>query len=1321
MKCKIFHRTQSTTHNHHHLSKRQVYAHNYINLNGDKFPYHYCHNRICSTHYKWYNFIIKNLYEQFHNIANLYFLLIIVTYYFVDHVGSVTVTIMPLVILISITMIKDGIDDLLRYHSDKQLNSMKYLLLNIDFDRKSIKWIYKKASLLNVGDIICCFNNQSFPCDLLLLYSSHFNGYVYINTMNLDGENNIKKYNTLKQYQSSYANYIMTTTNNTTYKNNNSSIGDDDYNEKQFNELDFQSMIEHLYLQVICEQPNENLTSFQGYYKTAQHLNVAPVAPDEDGSHDGDETCFPLTYKNLVLRGSKLISTDYIIGLVIYTGKDTKLSLNSSKNLKRKYSTRENLSNIILLIFMVAMVTITLLITILSTIWIKNNTKKIWYIDFELLTIWQFIRTIIRFLFIINYLIPISIIVTIEFQQLLLSHFISNDIHMYNPIENISSHANNSQLADELGQIKFLFCDKTGTLTQNFMVLYSCCLLNKEEVYLCDTYTTYNTTTDNHTTYNTTTDNPTTYNTTTDNHTIYNDHSNNDSNRINLLSKENSYIKYLKLPDMNKDFREFLTIITLCHTVELKNYNKLNDTTEMDHHNGNSNIQQSSMNNYEPCRYYEYEATSSDEKALVEGASKLGVVFSGKEPDLNETGSNRLYIDYWSYSSTTTTTKKESNNEKFLNRQCYIVDAVLEFDPIRKRMSVMVRYPDGTYYVLSKGAESTILDPEKCSTTSKYQRSRAIHYVNEYALNGLRTLVFAKRQLTQSIYMKLLKNLKLASNLLNDERIHALKQCYNDIEYDMEPIYVTAIEDKLQPGVKNCIKALKEAGIQIWILTGDKAETAITICQSIEHFTSNMSLIKIMNCLTLQSTAYKIYEQLDTLQLYKDYHKQKDNHHHNSSSYTIPRIKTINYGRSSSMSRSSSMLKSSSMSRSSSMLKSSSSYMNGMYNNNNNSNDDTYYYCGNSKSNFFLFNRKHCLLNRYIRYKHKKHPGIANESIGLVIDGKSLQYALHTSLRDSFLELCMSVTTVLCCRMTPLQKASIVKLVQIGLAKHSRLSMKPVIAAVGDGGNDVAMILQANIGVGVYGKEGREAVRAADYSVTEFRHIKRLFLLHGHWSYYRITITMLFFYHKAVAFVCNQLCVIYNNGYSEIPSFGTILFICYNLTMTFLVSLGYGMFERHIEEKILLNKPYLYKAISYQANLKAWYIFLWVIDGIWHGFITYFIPYYCLAGGNLYAEAIFYQINHHNTNGNYDFTMIGNASFVYLWISVTIRSTIWTKDFNLMLILCHIGTTLNLVILFVFQDLRPGYPEDVSSSALSYDLLEANDSVKCFTDRIPTS
>ncbi|KAK4467824.1 hypothetical protein MN116_008747 [Schistosoma mekongi] len=1280
---------------------REIYANGYINLNGEKFHHTYCNNTICSARYTWYNFILKNLYEQFHNIANVYFLLIIITYFFVDHVGDVTVTIMPLFIILLITMIKDGIEDILRHNADKQLNSIEYLVLNIDFHYKHINWILKKASMLSVGDVIRCNVNQSFPCDLLLLSSSNSYGQVCITTANLDGECNIKKYSTLIKYQSIYQ-YLI----NNQYHNENININ-----------LNFEQIIKQLYLYVNCQQPTNDLTLFQGHYSNNSTYN--------------NNKLYPLTIKNLALRGTKLISTDYIIGLVIYTGKDTKLSLNS-QTIQRKYSTRENLSNIILLIFILNMIIITLLLTILSIIWINNNSMNIWYITFEKLTKWQFISSIIRFLFIMNYLIPIAIIITIEFQQLLLVYLIKNDRKMYSIVKNNNINNknyainNNSQLIDELGQIEFLFSDKTGTLTQNHMILRLCCLLNdgdnnnnnnnNEQVYKCDIEYQHNhrhqqqqqhrhddVDINNVKTNKTVIDVSSSSSSSDDddddddgdesidineNYTTLHNHQS-----LLLLSKINYNIKNPKQPDMNENLRDFLTIAALCHTVDLKDNIHSIENDHLD--NNNMNKHDTVFTSNEPPRYYEYEATSSDEKALVEGASLLGVVYSGKQLDVNQIGTNSLYIDYW---SNIKNDKDKQITSIFTQRQCYHVDAILEFDSLRKCMSVMVRYPDETCYVLSKGAEISILDPKRCSLTSNHRRTQAIHYVNEFAINGLRTLVFAKRQLHKNDYMKLLNNLKLASNLIGKARNNALKKCYEQIECDMVPICVTGIEDKLQPGVKKCIQDLKEAGIQIWILTGDKAETAIRVSQSIGHLTPNMSLIRIMNCQTLELTAYKIYEQLTGLRVCQEQQQQQqqrqqektkmksmmNNDIQNSSTilhnqFTVPRIKTINYNQNGSMNIASS---SSSFASSSSLL----SCFNRIETTKHSidRNDEVYYY----DRNKFLWNYRNCLLigncKQYIRRKHKKYPGMANESIGLIIDGQSLQYALHTSLRHAFLELCMNVTTVLCCRMTPLQKASIVKLVQIGLAKYTRQGTKPVIAAIGDGGNDVAMILQANIGVGVLGKEGREAACASDYAVTQFKHIKRLFLLHGHWAYYRITMTMLFFYHKAVAFVFNQICLTWFTGFSEIPLFGTILFICYNLTMTFLVSLGFGMFERHIQEKILLNKPHLYKAVSHQANLRAWYILLWILDGIWHGIVTFFMPYFCLAGGNLFAEAIFYESNK-ISGGIYDFTMIGNASFVYLWIAITLRSTIWTRDFNIMLILCHICTSLNVVILFVFQ------------------------------------
>ncbi|VDQ08379.1 unnamed protein product, partial [Trichobilharzia regenti] len=584
--CKCFQRRRKGKHdttNTTNSQSREVYANGLLNTKGDQFKHNYCNNAITSSRYTWYNFFPKNLFEQFHNMANIYFVLIAITYFFVDSFGDVSVTIMPLVVIIGLSMIKDGLEDILRHRADKQLNSLEFQVLNIDFNKKQIQWITKRAASISVGDVIYCKCNQAFPCDLLLLTSSNATGQVYITTANLDGESNAKKYYAISKMQSIYSEYAT-----------------DEMIDKKLQHSSFEYVIEELFLKVNCQPPNEQLNTFEGRY-TNKQLNGASL---------------PLIITNLALRGARLISTDYVIGLVLYTGKDTKLSLNSKKA-KRKYSSREGLSNVILLMFMGAMIGLTIILSILSTLWIKQNSVNIWYVTFEQLTPWQFVRTMFRFLFTLNYLIPISILVTTEFQQLLLAFTISNDIEMYDPVEDLRSRANNSQLADELGQVEFLFSDKTGTLTQNQMVLRSCCVLDKKEhVYKCDAGVVSSRSNSN-----------TNANTTNTDDTLRKEgeeevYSSSDSeeddaavvidenaqsrrniqqtaNKMNgkHKSKTSYNVKHPKLPDMNPKLREFLTIVALCHTVELDTTKTTGESTTSTTDNNKSYDTTEKLNN----------------------------------------------------------------------------------------------------------------------------------------------------------------------------------------------------------------------------------------------------------------------------------------------------------------------------------------------------------------------------------------------------------------------------------------------------------------------------------------------------------------------------------------------------------------------------------------------------------------------------------------------------------------------------------------------------------------------------------------------------
>ncbi|KAF7255003.1 hypothetical protein EG68_11770 [Paragonimus skrjabini miyazakii] len=286
----------------------------------------------------------------------------------------------------------------------------------------------------------------------------------------------------------------------------------------------------------------------------------------------------------------------------------------------------------------------------------------------------------------------------------------------------------------------------------------------------------------------------------------------------------------------------------------------------------------------------------------------------------------------------------------------------------------------------------------------------------------------------------------------------------------------------------------------------------------------------------------------------------------------------------------------------------------------------------------------------------------------------------------AFLDLCMSVTTVLCCRMTPLQKASIIELVHVGLKERSKQGGgAPVTAAVGDGGNDVSMLLQANVGIGIYGKEGREAVRAADYAIPQFQHLRRLLLVHGQWSYHRISMTMVMFYHKCVTFVTTQIALNFYSGISANSWFTSFHYTLYNLTFTALTNLLFGIFEKHLTDKQLLQHPRLYRLTIQHANLRAWYVILWVLDGVWQGLVIFYSVYFFLAGNEDYASAIFLTLDASPRN-QFDFTLCGCACLVYVIISVNIRAMLHTRDFNVAVAIGLVITAVgNLILLMILQ------------------------------------
>lgn len=443
----------------------------------------------------------------------------------------------------------------------------------------------------------------------------------------------------------------------------------------------------------------------------------------------------------------------------------------------------------------------------------------------------------------------------------------------------------------------------------------------------------------------------------------------------------------------------------------------------------------------------------------------------------------------------------------------------MQFNSFRMRMSVLVRAPDGQVLLFSKGADATMLElvaapdsPSKAATLAAVET-----HLDEFSRKGLRTLVVGMRVLEPDTVEETLRRLHQASAAL-ENRSAALESVYASLERDLTLLGATAVEDKLQPGVKNAMDKFREAGICLWVLTGDKVETAINISLSSGHFTHQ----------TNQLAAVGLPDEPTCLQVLQSHRTR------------LLRARGDGVA--------------------------GSGYGTGIY-------EDWQVVdgeggcVGSVDTTAATVGTPGGTEDIADNATHLTH----NDGHVLVIDGKTLAIALETC-KPLFKEVAWWVThkhpsacplpgtfsrkpltpplllphcacslcdSVLCCRLSPLQKALVVRLIKAGDGKGLRRRLGPITLAIGDGANDVAMIQEAHIGVGILGKEGRQAARSSDFSFGRFEILLRLILVHGHQFYDRISFSVHYFFYKALVFVVPLFMFEIFNSFSSQVGLGT--------------------------------------------------------------------------------------------------------------------------------------------------------------------------------------
>lgn len=1068
-------------------------------------------------------------------------------------------TIIPLSFFLSLSMAREGYDDWRRHRQDKVENNKDTHVLRTQprsIGHNEIKWEPKRWKDVRVGDVVKIDRDEWIPADLILLYSAGDNGIAYIETAALDGETNLKSRQALPQIAS--------------------------FCKDEETCAAFRGFIH-------SEDPNQDLYNFEGKISIGEEL-------------------FPLSNTEILYRGSILRNTPYIYGFVVFTGEETKIRMNASKYVRTKAPTLQHRVNKVVLVVVFIVVALAIFCTAGYQLWHSRTEDHSWYLEGGKIS---FMPIVASFIILFNTMIPLALYVSMEIIKLSQMIMLQWDVDLYHEESNTPCEARTATINEELGQVRYylfqtrgangsyIFSDKTGTLTDNIMLFRKMTIAgyawlhdldiqrdsNHSKVFLKHKKRKGKKAQRN-------VNRSASVGNMNDPRALkkslgrsgtdpwsYNDDSQSSSpsmrrsgtwrstavpSKPQELQTTMELIHYIQRHPHTifaRRARQFLLGIALCHTC-IPEYNEDDED-------------------------YEFRAASPDELALVDAAKELGYIVVDRQ-----VGSVTLKTH-------------PSGMDKEPVTEVYTILDVIEFSSARKRMSIVLKFPDGRICLFCKGADSIVterlrlcelalskakevqtavnarrsIEAERAIQTrmsisqsrhsmnlarpsisgSRYEAvrdldewlrkrqedhfvgdadsidvnagydarhslafgefrsplersvdpdtfiddriaendaivlERTFQHIQDFATEGLRTLLYGHRFMTEQEYTYWRKIYNEATTSL-ENRQEKIERAGDLIEVDLEISGATAIEDKLQDGVPDAIDKLRRANIKLWMLTGDKRETAVNIGHS--------------------------------CRLIKDYSK----------------VIVLDY------------------------------------------ND---------------LELQQTMASARIALNVEK---VAHSVV--VIDGATLGIIeKDPTLYTLYLDLAVEVDSVICCRASPSQKASMVSAVR-------KKVKRSVTLAIGDGANDIAMIQEAHVGIGITGREGLQAARSSDYSIAQFRFLLKLLLVHGRWFYIRISKYILATFYKEMLFYLTQAMYQGYCGYTGTSLHEQWSLSMFNTLFTSLPVLVIGIFDKDLSATTLLAVPELYTKGQKNAAFNFRLYFGWMFIAVVQALICYFIPTY---------------------------------------------------------------------------------------------------------------
>lgn len=1024
-------------------------------------------NVVDNRRYSAYTFVFRSLLDQFRfSVYNIYFLALAMSQTVPElRVGPLFTYFAPLIFVIVLSMAKDFFDEMKRWIQDRNINNTEYQQLMPDGTFEKII-----SSDIKVGTLLRVECNKRVPADLVLLHTSESTGTCFVRTDQLDGETDWK----LR------------------------------YPTKATLELETHS-IAAAQLYVDCEPPHKDIYSFHGTI-------LRPGAAKEG-----------IDVNNTIWNGCTVASGS-VVGLVIHTGVETRSAMNAESSEVKQTLMGMEMNSIGFLCFAL-LFTLAILLTVLQLGIAPLSPGKV-------------VISIFRFQILESMIIPISLRVNMDLAKLWYSIMIVRD-HYDGKLPGVA--VRNTNIAEELGRLHYMFSDKTGTLTKNKMEFRNLHLednFSMEDTDRADIKSALG--------------------------VYFESVSSDQNNRRQQLQQANlsgpvtdvdggggggggispsssssraffaaassSSLVSSSLSNLNTSMALSTAKASKEMTSGRSNHREKNSISDFsaDHHQQQKligfNKKQSQLigrallclalcHQVTPVRdtetgATEFQAASPDEISMVEFASSCGIVLESRVTLRKQDAETGDILEGEMILSTEFET---------VPRLEYDVLKAFPFSSERKCMGIVLRNKaTGQIQYLMKGADVKMVECIPKTDATSWLEDRC----SDLARMGRRTLVFAVKDMTLAEYKRFARDLSEA-NASQSNRNVAIEGVMRDLERNLSLVSLTGVEDQLQDNVVSTLEHLGACGIKVWMLTGDKIETARCIGRSTKLIRSD--LIETL----VAPNAESAIEQLNELHTAYAAHAETEDASGHTAQFSTVNWALIIDGKT------------------------------------------LQYFIGSRRSDDGDGGGGGGIGD-------DRNNNSRNSVNGEKSDGKSGggggagSSFIDKNVERRFLQVASRADSVVVARCSPTQKAMVVQ----AIMKYRGPKIR--CAAIGDGGNDVSMIRAAHVGFGIEGVEGKQASLAADYSITKFCHCERLITWHGRNSYLRTSQLAQFIIHRGTVYAIIQACFSMIFYGSTQALFNGYLVSLYSAFYTMAPVFGIVLNEDRLESDIL-EFPELYR------------------------------------------------------------------------------------------------------------------------------------------------